>query len=590
MKNPTYAKFIDEVEQIISDLSGKELKKIIVNLAESQSQSDRNEFLQKLRGTSLSGTTSGVTNDIKDISPQELIKEIKEYKQRILDGEFYDEEESYRAYESEERSYYRNNYYDEFDGDIDFSQEDYVLEAVEYLEEAKKLFRLHDIDCAYEAYELLFNIFDNPEYFETDEYFIYGFSYEQAIDSDVFKEHKTIYRRCEYLKSESTKNLKKLYYALCEDKNIMLTDIIEIDRTPLPELDTFISGLIEYLKDNAAHDPLLIDALYVKGGMEEIKKNAYINGKKHPSILLYYYDYAKENQFEQSELLKLILDGLEIIPEKYKVRARLSLNLIEIAKNKKDNELLLKGLSTAFYSDPTMRNVTYYLEFLISENISTEIENLKRYLHTYEVDKVNSGSFYRSDIYRDRDIYSLETSEMDITALIIGRYILEGIVPLLEFIKPKHFLGFSGEKRYVAIVTSLALKTISNASNTVIIIDKLIDHYCLNITSDYYQTLKKLITDAAISFSLNKEKINSIVSTIQSLAVKRVSHILNNKLRGGYESACLLLVACAEAQQMINKSGNELIINIDTQFKRYSAFRKPLKELTTQSKILNSVK
>ena len=304
---------------------------------------------------------------------------------------------------------------------------------------------------------------------------------------------------------------------------------------------------------------------------------------------MYYYDYAKENQFEKSELLKLILDGLEIIPEKYKVRAKLSLDLIEIAKNKNDNEILFKGLSTAFYSDPTMRNVTYYLEFLISENISVEIENLKHYLHTYEVDKVNSRSFYRSDIYRDRDIYSLETSEMDITALIIGRYILEGIVPLLEFITPKHFLGFSGEKRYVAIVTSLALKTISNASKNVII-DKLIDHYCLNITSDYYQTLKKLIVDAAISFSLNKEKINSIVSTIQSLAVKRVSHILNNKLRGGYESACLLLVACAEAKQMINKSGNELIININTQFKRYSAFRKPLKELTTRSKILNSVK
>ena len=92
MKNPTYAKFMDEVEQHISNLTGDELKKIIFNLAESQNQSDRNEFLQKLKGTISPDTTAEVSEDSEDISPKKLIKEIKEYEQRILDGEFYDEE------------------------------------------------------------------------------------------------------------------------------------------------------------------------------------------------------------------------------------------------------------------------------------------------------------------------------------------------------------------------------------------------------------------------------------------------------------------------------------------------------------------
>ena len=246
MKNPIYAKFMDEVEHYISNLTIEELKNIIVNLAESQDQSDRNEFLKKLKATGLSGKDTDVSKTGDVVSPQKLIKEIKNYQQRILDGEFFDEEASYMAYEREERSYYRNNYYDEFDEDIDFSQEEYVLEAIEYLEQAKKLFRIHDIDNAYEAYDLLFDIFDKSAYYEDNECLIFGFSYEQAIGREVFKEYKTIYRRCHYLKIADTRNFDELFCKLCKDKDIMLTDIIEIGRTPLPYLDIFISAFIEY--------------------------------------------------------------------------------------------------------------------------------------------------------------------------------------------------------------------------------------------------------------------------------------------------------------------------------------------------------
>ena len=589
MKNPTYAKFMDEVEHYISNLTIEELKNIIVNLAESQDQSDRNEFLKKLKATGLSGKDTDVSKTGDVVYPQKLIKEIKNYQQRILDGEFFDEEASYMAYEREERSYYRNNYYDEFDEDIDFSQEEYVLEAIEYLEQAKKLFRIHDIDNAYEAYDLLFDIFDKSAYYEDNECLIFGFSYEQAIGREVFKEYKTIYRRCHYLKIADTRNFDELFCKLCKDKDIMLTDIIEIGRTPLPYLDIFISAFIEYMKDNAKYDSLLIDTLFVKGGMEEVKKYAYTNGIKHPAVFLYYYDYAKESQFPQSELLTLILDGLKIIPEKYDVRARLSLDLIEISKDKKDNELLLKGLSTAFYSDPTLKNMTNLLEFLISENISAELEKLKEYLHIDKVDKTEKKLIDFDDINPVCDIYSLKKSKIDFNTVNTGRFLLEGIEPLLEFINPKHFLGFQSQKKHVAIITSLTLKTISGASGNVIV-DKLVDHYCLNIGSDYYPTLKRLIAKAAISYPLSQEKIDNTLKSIESLAVKRVSHILKNKLRGGYESACLLLVACAEVKQMVNNHGNALINIINTQYKRFSAFRRPLKELTSQSKILDSVK
>jgi hypothetical protein len=61
------------------------------------------------------------------------------------------------------------------------------------------------------------------------------------------------------------------------------------------------------------------------------------------------------------------------------------------------------------------------------------------------------------------------------------------------------------------------------------------------------------------------------------------------KLRSGYESSCLLLTACAEAKQISDRSGNILIANIDKEFKRYTAFRRELKTLTKESRVLSAV-
>jgi hypothetical protein len=49
MKNPTYAKFMAEIESIISPLAKEELEKIILNFAEGQSAPERNGFLKLLR-------------------------------------------------------------------------------------------------------------------------------------------------------------------------------------------------------------------------------------------------------------------------------------------------------------------------------------------------------------------------------------------------------------------------------------------------------------------------------------------------------------------------------------------------------------
>ncbi len=590
IKNPTYATFMNEVENLISNQSEDELKQIILKLAEKQHAKDRNIFLDYIKSGSKLRSHPGEPADLPDVSPAQFIARIKEFEKRIRSGEFYDEEQSYRAYEREEHSHWRrDSYYDDIDDNIDFSDEEYVTEAVEFLDRAKQFFRSQDNQTALTAYEMLFDIFKNPEYYEGEEYFIYGFSFDEAIDNDFLKEHKTIYLRCQYLDCVDNNDFTDVNRTLCNENDIFLSDIIEIDRTQLPKLDDFITGFVHFLGAHPKYDQHLIDALFVKGGMEEIRRYAYANGDKHPAVFLYYYEFAKEDTATQGDRLNIILDGIKIIPEKYMIRSYLGLDLVDIAKESNDKSNLLIGYSTAFYSNPTLRNLAFYIHFIVAENRTSDIEKLTDYLNTKEISR---GEPYYFVIVRDqkyRDIFSLEIAQIGTKALMVGKFLLDGVATFIDHIDPKSFLGFSGNKKYVAIIAALTLKAISRGS-TAIVVDSLIDHYCLDVQSDEYGILKKMITDRSRALVLGEAFIQKALNKAESLAVKRVSHILTNKLRGGYDSACLLLVAYAEVKQLMTKEGNDLIRRIDSQYKRFSAFRKPLKSLTSKSGLLVSIK
>ena len=104
-KNPTYASFMNEVENYISNLSKDDLIKILLNFAESQEAKDRSDFLSILKNKSKRISKADKSTSTVGISSSQLIKEIKEFEKRIQDGEFYDEEKSYWASEREEHSY-----------------------------------------------------------------------------------------------------------------------------------------------------------------------------------------------------------------------------------------------------------------------------------------------------------------------------------------------------------------------------------------------------------------------------------------------------------------------------------------------------
>ncbi len=588
MKNPTYTQFLNEVNNFIAKLSKDQLKEVITGLAENSPASNRNNFLHIFESTISPKKHSQDTDIELSLTHDEFMEQIQDYYDRMKEGEFYDVEKDYDAYHRSERWYWdTDGYYD--NEPEDYSSENYVIEVLEMLETAKCFFRKEDIDTAYEAYKKLFEIINYPDKMGHDEIFISDFSFETAIGNDIVKEHKCIYYRLFYLKIIDIGKFEDLFLTIKDESNILLTDIIEIDRKPLPKFDKFLTDYIGFLCDNPKNDKHLIDALFIKGGMNEIKRFGYKNGEKHPSAFLYYYSNAKEEGLPKDNILQLLLDGIKIIPEKYKSRSYLSLDLIDFAKKENDRKNLLLGYSTAFYSHKSLKNLAYLLDFIISEKKDKEIKKLKNYFKGIDVKELQSNRYYFTEISGCGDIFSLDSSEIEPVTLIIGQYILNGIEPILNFIDTNNYKGFSDKLRYIAATVSLALKTIAGSEKTVLI-DLLLDYYCLDKSSEEYSILKNMVNNTAEESSdKENEVLLKKLKEMEKISISRVSYILDNKYRKGYERGCLLLTACAEALQIISSDGDVLISKIDTEFKRYSAFRSYLKKYTAKSSLLKSV-
>ena len=152
-----------------------------------------------------------------------------------------------------------------------------------------------------------------------------------------------------------------------------------------------------------------------------------------------------------------------------------------------------------------------------------------------------------------------------------------------------HLTEDSAEKKHIPAILSLLFVPVSPPGKAVII-EMLLDKYCFNNDFETSKNLKHLIYSKTSHEAIVNVNITEELKRSENIAINRVRHILKNKLRGGYESSCLLLVACAEAKESVDHTGNRLINEIDTEYKRFIAFRKELKALTQKSLLLITVK
>ncbi len=583
MKQPTLSQFKATLKDLIDDTSADKLKEIIYTVAEETRTESRSDFIKMIEQLISGKCKTPFEKTIPVLTPEALFERIESYVKRMGNGEFYDEERDYEEYHRNEYRHYRNNY-DYYEEDTDFSNEEYVLEMEDLLEAAQSFYNHEDIFTALKAYQLIFGIIDD-EIYRYEEYFIHGFSFKEALGESFYNSHKIQFLRTFYL-SNIESDQTAIFDLFIKQHSIYLSDIVDAESNQLEGIDGFVDAYILHISNQPEHARHLVDALFVKGGIEELRHFAYEKGNEIPAIFLAFFNEQKERDAKSDELLKIALDGIQLIPEKFASRSILSKDVIAIALEKGDKELLLTGYSSAFYSNPTTANLDAYLGYITQHAIKDELDRLELFLAGRKDVMINKERYFNS--HDSIDAYSTASSDMSKTAYIISHYIFHGLHDLLKY-NDGSILGFQNEKKHIPAILSLLFVPVSPPGKAVII-EMLLDKYCFNNDFEASKNLKHLIYSKASHEAIVNVNITEELKRSEDIAISRVRHILKNKLRGGYESSCLLLVACAEAKESVDHTGNRLINEIDTEYKRFIAFRKELKALTQKSHLLITVK
>jgi len=583
MKQPTLSQFKAALKNLTDDAPAGQLKEIIYVVADKTRTENRLDFLKMVEQLISGNSKTTDERTIPEITPKVLFEKIEDYVKRMEKGEFLDEERDYYEYHRDEYPYYAdsNNNYEEV---TDFSIEEYVLEMAELLEAAGSFYSHEDMDTALKAYQSIFDIIDD-EICGDKEYFFYDFSFKVALGESDFNNHKIKYLRSFYL-SNIESDQTGVFNLFSKQRSIYLSDIVDVENKQLKGFDGFADAYISHLSNNPVHARHLVDAVFVKGGIEELRRYSYEAGNKVPATFLAFFNEQKERDVESDELIKIALDGIRLIPEKYASRSLLSKYIVSIAQKKEDDKLLLMGYSSAFYSYPTLANLDAYLGYITRHSIRDELKRLELFLaNRKDVIKYKESRFHSFDSI---DIFSTTSTVMSRTAYIVAHYIFHGLQGLLEH-NDGSILGFTNEKKHIPAILSLLFVSVSPPEKATVI-EMLLNKYCLDNDYRASKNLKHLIFNKASNEAMVNVNITEELRKAEYITLSRIRHILTNKLRGGYESSCLLLVACAEAKESVDLTGDRLIGEVNIEFRRFTAFRRELKVLTQKSRLLITVK
>ncbi|MGF1584312.1 MAG: hypothetical protein ACFCUM_03245 [Bacteroidales bacterium] len=522
MKQPTLSQFISQLKELIDDLSAEKLQEIIFKLGEHTRKENRLEFIwsinQVINGH---GDDSPIESDEQLPDIGHMLNRIEHYRTRMENGEFFDEERDYIEYhKSEYGSYSHNDYWE--DDEYDYSGEEYVIEMETFLDGAGRFYESGDYEAALKVYGSIFSIIDDCDY-SSDEYFSCNFSFSEAFGENNYKMHKIRFLRVLYLNGFEYEQ-ESIFDMFSNQHSILLSDIADAEKEPLPGFAKFIADYIGYLLKQRGKPSQLIDAIFVKGGMEELKSFAYKMGNLIPELFLAYYYELKERGADDDELLKIALDGIHLIPEQYPSRAELSKAVISAGEETNDKTLLLTGYSTAFYSKPELAELNDYLGYILKNSINDELEKFGLYLENQK-DKMGNNQYISGIPYAKFEKHA-QISKRD---YVLSIFILHGLKKIIPF-NDYSILGFQGEKKHIAAIAALFLITLAMNSRAPVI-ERLVNKYCFDGDLEASNNLRMLIYEKAL-----KEPVGELIMTelarCEKLAVERVRHILQNKLRG----------------------------------------------------------
>ena len=576
MSKLSMKEFIQNLTRRLEGLGHEELKKILLDHAESLPPGERADFLDMFV------TRRKPSGKKKKASDGDyLLREIEAFEKRADDFEYstgwgWDDEYG------EERAWGD----DSWTGEIDD-----LFNAIE------EFYQAGDYVLAGRAYEKLLDIYFGGN----EEGQFSGYNQDEMMATDI-REAVLKYLRCVYMTETAADRPDALFEAMGNYGGYMQLDIegvMTVSLEDLPDLERFGRDWIVYLKgqprSRMASD-LLKEAVRLFEGTKGLETLALEQGRQFPGAYVEWLDALKKEGLHE-DMIRAALSGMERLPDNLVIRADMADYLREAAEGLGRDDLRERALREALYASPCLERLLDLLEFAKSS------EERERYIEgalaRFEDIRTRYPERMRVVVNFDRSLDLRETSVSESMEnychLLKGNY--EQAAACMKGGKP---LGWSGEDNISALLVSFFLFARWNREKPLAANISNLWNEATDLTQYGMWIIPRPGTAESNRFRTRLEKVlaenpfdqadlETYFKMAEEAVKKRVDAIVGNKHRKSYWKAAQLILSVAEVYWSNNErgKGQMLIVSSRDKFNRHYAFKNELKVMANKSRIFS---
>jgi len=563
--------YLDKIAQHCSALSTEELTGVIISLAKDVPTSARVQFLEKIESC-LPGRKPAPVSEVEPLEQilddiEALKENIEERIDAIEDGSYWDDPDDWG----------HDNYYDE---EPDYISEDQLNELESFFEAAEDLFMDDRLEDARKVYNALFTLIS---YVKQNTYFSLG----HEID---IREARARYCRCVYETSNMDKRLHEFTTAMEIDVSVpydeneydenypLLQDVIDARPDEMADMESFLPAWKNVLatkqtKGRAA--VLLLETVNRLEGIDGMSRLAKKWKNKQPQGYLFWLNILK-GENDQKGIVKVGTEGLKALKQG-RFRERVSEFIIDAAGKLNDTKVLLMGRRERFFSKVNDQNLLDLVREAIKQD--ERDKEFGKVINHFKSQKTMNGD--------QKTLY--------VKALLMAGQLHDAF----DMAKKEKSVGWSYHSN-AGVVFGSVLSVLSDHSEKADTIKTLLKGYA-NQRCVYSERFS-VADEKAASFyeeiisGLKQKKIAEANKTeyfkwANRIGKSRIEHIVSNKHRRAYARAAQVLGSLAEAYTAMgqkNKAAKILHKYYNEKYNRFSAFRREVKAVVTDSNLLKN--
>lgn len=560
----SYKEFMEEVRLRLRKLSEEELCSLILNWASEEHPSRRQEFLNKIIPSKKKKDTA--------INVETLMGEVNAFAQRVDEGAYCD----------------GWGWDDSIHEERDWGDESWAQEMDAFFQQARSLLLQGEYEAAEKVYRKLFETLEmgrEPGHLPGDP----DSSSMLNVDLD---EQIALFLRSVYMNAASDERPALLYEAMndCWHRygKIKFKNIMDALDTLLPDLDSFLSDWIEFLKnENPMYtSELLREAIVLKGGVPAISEFARQYAERYPRA---YLDWIAELEKENNENLAIMAarEGLSKVPRNYTVRAEIAETISRIGEKQSDNKLKLEGYRECFYSSPSIK---YLLDLYITSIECSCFEEIREEAEHRIMELQGKDRIPVADYCNREQNTSFVSENVMFNALILGgRY-----EKVLDMCKDKGSVGWSSGDNPKPVFTAFMMVALSKEGMYSKILYKqwedAIGNTEYGMSGEYIEKYRKVIAHIIKRYiKLGIEQEDFYLKWCKDEIGRRIDAIVSNQYRGSYHKAAGLLAAMAEvlANRGEKQEGMDFIERYRNKYPRHNAFKSEVTQALQASGLFN---